>query len=181
MLANLAFATITSDDFLKQPFADVIEALDGRELALEVSETVRSQDETSLPIESNGREYLLVLRPLTIGGNKTVNFYAAFWRAGTAESTEMHHALLKAKRRIRDLSRDDPGTGLLNGGAFGDVFAHDWAVAEREQGKLSLVPFTLDDFPSYLEVFGRHAADSCLRRVGQATRRCLHRASDVVV
>jgi len=29
-------------------------------------------------------------------------------------------------------------------------------------------------------VFGRHAADSCLRRVGQAIRRCLRRASDVV-
>ena len=92
----------------------------------------------------------------------------------------MHHALLKAKRRIRDLSRDDPVTGLMNGRAFGDVFAHDWAVAEREKGKLSLVTFTLDDFSAYLEVFGRHAADSCLRRVGQAIRRCLRRASDVV-
>ena len=36
----------------------------------------------------------------------------------------------------------------------------------------------LDD--AYVEVFGRHAADSCLRRVGQAIRRCLRRASDVV-
>ena len=31
----------------------------------------------------------------------------------------------------------------------------------------------------HLEVFGRHATDSCLRRVGQAIRRCLRRASDV--
>ncbi len=184
VLANPAFAAISNDDVLKQPFADVIEALAGRELALEVSETVRSQDETSLPIESNSREYLLALRPLKMEGDKTANFYAAFWRsgtgAGTAEGAEMHHALLKAKRRIRDLSRDDPVTGLLNGRAFGEVFAHDWAVAEREAGKLSLVTFTLDDFASYLDVFGRHAADSCLRRVGQAIRRCLRRASDVV-
>ncbi len=92
----------------------------------------------------------------------------------------MHHALLKAKRRIRDLSRDDPVTGLLNGRAFADVFEHDWSVAEREKGKLSLVTFTLDDFDAYIEVFGRHAADSCLRRAGQAVRRCLRRASDVV-
>jgi diguanylate cyclase (GGDEF)-like protein len=42
------------------------------------------------------------------------------------------------------------------------------------------VTFTLADFDAYLEVFGRHAADSCLRRVGQAIRRCLRRASDVV-
>jgi len=184
VLANPAFETITSDVVLKKPFADVIEELAGRELALEVSETVRSQEESSLPIESNSREYLLVLRPLKPPGEKTAGFYAVYWRtgtgSGTAEGAEMHHALLKAKRRIRDLSRDDPVTGLLNNRAFADVFEHDWAVAAREEGKLSLVTFTLQDFEAYLEVFGRHAADSCLRRVGQAVRRCLRRASDVV-
>ena len=184
VLANPVFETITTDVVLKQPFADVIEGLAGRELALEVSETVRSQQETSLPVEANGREYLLVLRPLQLPGEETAGFYVAYWRtgagAGTAEGAEMHHALLKAKRHIRDLSRDDPVTGLLNGRAFADVFEHDWAVAARENGKLSLVTFTLDDFTDYLEVFGRHAADFCLRRVGQAIRRCLRRASDVV-
>lgn len=183
VLANPAFATISNNDVLNKPFADVIEGLADRELALEVSETVRSQEETSLPIEANSREYLLVLRPLKLASEEIARFYAAYWRTGTgattAEGAEMHHALLKAKRRIRDLSRDDPVTGLLNGRAFADVFEHDWAVAEREKGKLSLVTFTLDEFSAYLEVFGRHAADSCLRRVGQAIRRCLRRASDV--
>jgi diguanylate cyclase (GGDEF)-like protein len=149
-----------------------------------VSETVRSQQETSLPMEVNGREYLLVLRPLQLANENAARFYVAYWRtgagAGTAGGAEGHHALLKAKRRIRDLSRDDPVTGLLNGRAFADVFEHDWAVAARENGRLSLVTFTLQDFAAYLEVFGRHATDSCLRRVGQAIRRCLRRASDVV-
>jgi diguanylate cyclase (GGDEF)-like protein len=148
-----------------------------------VSEVVRAQQEASLPIESNGREYLLSLQPLCLPNENSARFYAAFWRSGTgtgtAESAEVHHALLKAKRRIRDLSRDDPVTGLLNGRAFADVFEHDWAVAAREKGRLSLVTFTLEDFDAYVEVFGRHAADSCLRRVGQAIRRCLRRASDV--
>ena len=184
VLVNPAFESIAVGDTLKKPFADVIEELSDRELALEVSEIVRSQQEASLPIESNGREYLLSLRPLSLPNEDSVTFYAAYWRsgagAGTPESAEVHHALLKAKRRIRDLSRDDPVTGLLNGRAFADVFEHDWAVAAREKGKLSLVMFTLEDFDAYLEVFGRHAADSCLRRVGQAIRRCLRRASDVV-
>jgi len=184
VLANPAFETISSDDVLKKPFADVIEALAGRELALEVSETVRAQQETSVPVESNSREYLLALRPLKLPAEEVASFYVVYWRmgtgAGTAEGAAMNHALLKAKRRIRDLSRDDPVTGLLNGRAFAEVFEHDWAVAAREQGKLSVVTFTLTDFPAYLEVFGRHAADSCLRRVGQAIRRCLRRASDVV-
>lgn len=184
VLANRAFGTISANDVLKKPFADVIEELADRELALEVSEAVRAQHETSLPIELNSREYLLVLRPLKLPNEESARFYAAFWRSGTgaatAEGAEVHHALLKAKRRIRDLSRDDPVTGLLNGRAFADVFAHDWAVAARESSKLSLVTFTLNDFETYLEVFGRHSADSCLRRVGQAIRRCLRRASDVV-
>ena len=184
VLVNPAFTTISSDEVLKKPFADVVEAVAGRELALEVSETVRSQDEASLPIEANGREFLLALRPLRLSEDAPATYYAVYWRsgtgAGTAEGAEMHHALLKAKRRIRDLSRDDPVTGLLNARAFADVFEHDWAVAEREKGKLSLVTFRLNDFAAYLEVFGRHATDSCLRRVGQAIRRCLRRASDVV-
>lgn len=184
VLANEAFSSISGESALKRPFADVIEDIAGRECALEVSETVRSQQETSLPIEVGSREYLLALRPLRLPGETTANYYAAFWRsgagAGGAASAEMHHALLKAKRRIRDLSRDDPVTGLLNGRAFAEVFEHDWAVAEREKGKLSLVTFTLEDFDAYVDVFGRHAADSCLRRVGQAIRRCLRRASDVV-
>jgi len=184
VLVNPAFATISDQAVLNKPFADVIEELAGRELALEVSETVRAQQETNLPVEANTREYLLALRPLQLESEQAARFYAAYWRSGTggetAEGAEVHHALLRAKRRIRDLSRDDPVTGLLNGRAFADVFAHDWAVAEREKGKLSLVTFTLEEFSDYREVFGRHAADSCLRRVGQAIRRCLRRASDVV-
>ena len=183
VLSNPAFDSIAGD-ILKKPFADVIEKLTDRELALEVSEIVRSQHEASLPVETNGREYLLSLRPISLPNEDSATYYAAYWRSGagakTSEGAEGHHALLKAKRQIRDLSRDDPVTGLLNGRAFADVFEHDWAVAAREKSKLSLVTFTLEDFDAYLEVFGRHAADSCLRRVGQAIRRCLRRASDVV-
>ena len=184
VLANPAFGNITGDDILNKPFADVVEDLGGRDLALEVSESVRSQQETSFPVESNNREYLLVLKPLQLSEDDTASCYAAYWRSGsnalTADGAEMHHALLKAKRRIRDLSRDDPVTGLLNNRAFRDVFDHDWAVASREKTRVSLVMFRLSEFDAYIEVFGRHASDSCLRRVGQAIRRSLKRASDVV-
>ncbi|MDZ7768542.1 MAG: diguanylate cyclase [Woeseiaceae bacterium] len=98
--------------------------------------------------------------------------------SGSGDS-EAHRALLRARRRIRDLSRDDAVTGLLNASAFRDVLSHDWAVAAREQGALALIAFTIDNFDDYIKVFGRHAADSCLRRVAQAVRRCLRRASDV--
>lgn len=185
VLCNRAFDAIAGGKAADgRPFADVIEELVGRELALEVSEMVRAGHETSIPVEFSSREYLLVLKPLLQGDEKNARFCAAYWR-GAAGSTaaaaerEVHQALLKAKRRIRDLSRDDPVTGLLNAAAFHDVLAHDWAVAAREKTTLALVSFSLDDFDEYLKVFGRHASDSCLRRVGQAIRRCLKRASDV--
>ena len=183
VLSNAAFAAIGADDPGEQPFANVIEQIVGRELALEISESLRARQETSFPLELGGREYLLALKPLAADGD-TVEFYAVYWRAaagnGAVAGSEMHHELLNAKRRIRDLSRDDPVTGLLNERAFRDVLEHDWAVAAREKSTLALVAFTLDDFDAYVDVFGQHAADSCLRRVGQAVRRCLRRASDVV-
>jgi len=186
VLCNQALAAIVGTDSITgQPFADVIEKLLGRDLALEISEAVRSGEESSLPVEMAGREYLLVLRPVSPGGNRASRYFAAYWRGAAGSETaagdsETHQALLKAKRRIRDLARDDPVTGLLNGNSFAEVLAHDWAVAARDRSALALVCFSLDDFAAYLEVFGRHATDSCLRRVAQAIRRCLRRASDVV-
>jgi diguanylate cyclase (GGDEF)-like protein len=183
VLCNAAFDSLArTASPLEQPFADVLERLIGREFALEISETVRAGQETSIAVEVFGRECLLVLKPLRSDSSESRRYYVAYWRgaagSGNAEG-DMHRELARAKRRIRDLSRDDPVTGLLNEAAFRDVLAHDWAVAAREQSSLALVAFQLDDFPAYLEVFGRHASDSCLRRVAQAIRRRLRRASDV--
>ena len=183
VLSNPAFNAISRvGSPLQEPFADIVEKLIGRELALEISETVRAGQETSLAVELHGREYLLVLRPINPSSESESRYYVAYWRSdagGAGGNGEIHQALVKAKRRIRDLSRDDPVTGLLNRAAFVEVLAHDWAVAARERSSLALVALQLDDFAAYLEVFGRHATDSCLRRVAQAIRRCLRRASDV--
>ncbi len=183
VLANPAFESIGGDGALQQPFADVIEALVGREIALEISNSLRSQQESSFAVEVGSREFLLGLKPLQLPNEDSARFCAIFWRDGSGGAmvggSDSHHALLKAKRRIRDLTREDPITGLLNGRAFREVLDHDWAVASRDKSTLALVLFTLDDFDAYVEVFGKHASDSCLRRVGQAIRRCLRRASDV--
>ncbi len=184
VLSNPAFESIGGKDICQQPFADVIEQLVGRDLALEISESLRSQQETSFPVELGGREFLLALKPLALENEDVPRFYVAYWRGGAGTGavagSEMHHELLKAKRRIRDLSRDDPVTGLLNDRAFREILEHDWSVASRERSALALVVFRLDEFDAYVDVFGRHAADSCMRRVGQAVRRSLRRASDVV-
>jgi diguanylate cyclase (GGDEF)-like protein len=184
VLCNPAFEGIAGkEEVHKKPFADVIEKLVGRDLALEISETIRAGQETTLPVALRDREYLLVLKPLNSTGKDNTKYYAGYLRAcagaNGAGGVEVQQALLKAKRRIRNLSRDDSVTGLLNAKAFRDVLDHDWAVAKREKSSLALVAFTIDNFEQYREVFGRHATDTCLRRVAQAIRHCLKRASDV--
>ena len=183
VFSNPAFNALAGEPSpTDRPLADVVERLVGRDLAVEVSETIRTSQATSIPLEWNKRDYLLVVQPLVSPGGS--RHCGLFWRNGAsvpsaAAGTEMHQALMRARRRIRDLSRDDPVTGLLNEAAFREVLAHDWAVAAREKGTLALVAFRLEEFAAYLEVFGRHATDSCLRRVAQALKRHLRRASDV--
>lgn len=181
VFCNQAFEELAGADGTEgRPLADVVEQLLGRELALEISESIRSGQETTIPLELGDREFLLALKPLSSGDGAENRYCGVYWRSGTGgAANELHQALLKAKRRIRDLTRDDPVTGLLNAQAFREVLKHDWAVAAREKTSLALVAFTLEDFDAYVDVFGRHAAESCQRRVAQAIRRCLRRASDV--
>lgn len=59
VLANPAFESIGGGDALQQPFADVVEALVGREIALEISNSLRSRQESSFAVEVGSREFLL--------------------------------------------------------------------------------------------------------------------------
>ena len=180
---NAPFAARAADIEVRgRPFADVLEDMFGRTAALEVSEAVRARRAATIPVENSKREFMLALNPLEASGGAGCDYVAAYLRdaASTAAAgTDVQQALINAKRRIRDLSREDPVTGLLNARAFRDVLDHDWSVARREKATLALVAFSLDDFDKYVEVFGRHASDSCQRRVAGAIRRCLRRASDV--
>lgn len=184
-LANPAFEAFADrSELVSLPVADLIESLHGRETARELSETIRSGQASSIPIDARGRNWLLVLKPIRDDTKGSARYYAVCWRdsatmTGGGDASAAHQALLRARRRIRDLSRDDSLTGLLNEAAFHEVLAHDWAVAARDKRPLALIAFRIDDFDAYLRVFGRHAADSCLRRVAQTMKRCLRRASDV--
>ena len=85
VMHNPAFSLLADDENLRgRPFADVIEHLLGRELALEVGEALRQEDETSFAVELARREYLLVLKPLSLPNNPGAKYYAAYWRSGPA-------------------------------------------------------------------------------------------------
>jgi len=74
----------------------------------------------------------------------------------------------------------DSATGLPDRAAFEQALARDWATGRRIRSRVSLLLFRIDAFPAYREVFGRHAADSCLRKVGHAIGGCLRRDPDLV-
>jgi diguanylate cyclase (GGDEF)-like protein len=80
-------------------------------------------------------------------------------------------------RAGRDERLDGP-TGLASRAAFAEVLQRDFALARRDQRRLSVVVFRIDAFESYLTLFGRHAADSCLRKVGHAIASSVRRAGD---
>ena len=178
--ANAACSALAKGVPLDGAFADVVEALFGRDVALDIAEAIRGGDATRLAVDHGGSDVVVTVQPLAASSHCAVFIRDASVSIPIVDENGLTRELATARRRIRDLKRDDLVTGLLNRQAFTDMLAHDWAVASREKTTLALVHFVLVDFTEYLEVFGRHASDSCLRRTGQAIRRCLRRASDVV-
>jgi diguanylate cyclase (GGDEF)-like protein len=99
---------------------------------------------------------------------------------GTDSEREALLTLMRdARMHLRRLDGRDSGTGLLNRRAFDDLLQRDWVMARREKRCLGLVIFQIDALEGYREVFGRHAADSCLRKVAHAITGTLQRAGDL--
>ena len=185
VLSNAAFEALADGETaLGRPFPDVAEPMIGREMTREASAALRTLHAATLPVDVASREFLLTLLPVPAAGSGDVVYYRAYWRTAgqqvsLAAGNDTVRALARATRRLRNASGDDVVTGLMNERAFRDVFKHDWAVAAREAAVLGLTVFRIDDFDAYREVFGRHGADSCLRRIAQIIQRSLKRASDV--
>jgi diguanylate cyclase (GGDEF)-like protein len=71
-------------------------------------------------------------------------------------------------------------TGLATREHLMEVLRRDWSVAQRDSGRITVMRFDLDAFRSYIEIFGRMAADNVLRQVGKTIGSAMRRASDVV-
>lgn len=103
---------------------------------------------------------------------------------GTADSQDadaqesLKDALTDARRQLKTLERSDTATGIPNRAAFIEIVQRDWSIARREQRSLGLIIFEVDAFAEYRDLFGRHAADSVLRKIGHAISGSLRRAGD---
>jgi two-component system chemotaxis family response regulator WspR len=98
---------------------------------------------------------------------------------GESESKEsLKDALTDARRQLKTLQRSDPITGIPNRAEFMEVIQRDWSIARREQRSLGLIIFQVDAFAEYRKLFGRHAADSVLRKLAHSITGSLRRAGD---
>jgi diguanylate cyclase (GGDEF)-like protein len=96
-----------------------------------------------------------------------------------SERDALLSVLRDARMHLRRLDGRDSTTGILSRRAFDDMLQRDWVLARRDQRSLSLMLFQIDAFQEYSEVFGRHAADSCLRKVAHSITGSLKRAGDL--
>jgi diguanylate cyclase (GGDEF)-like protein len=98
---------------------------------------------------------------------------------GEDERETLLSVMREARMHLRRLDGRDSATGILNRRAFDDLLQRDWVLARREQRALGIMLFQLDGFDAYRDVYGRHAADSCLAKVAHAITGSLRRASDL--
>lgn len=106
------------------------------------------------------------LRP--VGGNGAAPSMAG---TGVFMSTDVW------ARGLRD-ERTDATTGIPGRNALLEVLMRDWAVARREQQRLSVIVFRVDALESYHQLFGRHATEALLRKVAHSLANSLQRAAD---
>jgi diguanylate cyclase (GGDEF)-like protein len=61
-----------------------------------------------------------------------------------------------------------------------EVLRRDWSVAQRDGRQITVMRFDLDAFRTYIEIYGRMAADNVLRQVAKTIVAAMRRTSDVV-
>ncbi len=138
----------------------------------------RWQSRSGEPVDMNLQVSPLFARPgspaywlVTVDAEQPAN-------AGSGEDT-LRIALRDAQLRLRQLDRSDAITGLSSRQAFLEVVQRDCAIAAREKRRVSVLVFQVDALDRYRELYGRHAADSCLRKIGHAINGSLRRTGDV--
>jgi len=80
--------------------------------------------------------------------------------------------------RWSSAQRLDSVTALPLREPFEEMLRRDWGMARRARRRVSVILFRIDALDSYRALFGRHAADSCLKRIASLLTGSLRRAGD---
>lgn len=82
--------------------------------------------------------------------------------------------------RQRSLLRDDAISGMLDRSWFVELCRHQLAGGRRHDRQLAVMLFEVEAFDTYVETYGRNAANNCLRLVAHGIASCLRRDTDLV-
>jgi two-component system cell cycle response regulator len=92
---------------------------------------------------------------------------------------ELQKALLASNRRLEELARTDPLTGIGNRRSFDAELASRFEHARRYNRPLTLVMIDIDHFKEVNDTFGHQAGDEVLQRIARVLERTT-RQSDFV-
>ena len=98
---------------------------------------------------------------------------------GTATQAAIDDTLVKKIRHLEKLATEDDLTGLKNRRYIREFSRQIIEHAMKENGRVTLLIFDIDNFKHYNDVYGHSAGDEILRQAAVLMRRCC-RGHDVV-
>lgn len=164
---------------------DLAHKLGGDALVQAMTAALAENATLELPVSADDHNAPLTvigLRPiLTRKGVATGEYVLTLRAASSAESAERADELAveleQARERLEAMSAD-PVTGLASVVRFREQLALALASSRRAEFDLSLMAFAMDGHQAYLDTFGPHATDSCLRMLARTISRRLRRDTD---
>ena len=99
--------------------------------------------------------------------------------AGTATQAAVDDTLVKKIRHLEKLATEDDLTGLKNRRYIKEFSRQIIERAMKENGRVTLLIFDIDNFKHYNDVYGHSAGDEILKQAAVLMRRCC-RSHDVV-
>ena len=101
--------------------------------------------------------------------------------AQVAARVSLHLRMNQMHGALRRAAATDALTGLANRRQFDDALQSEWLRARRgDKASLSLLMIDIDHFKAYNDHYGHLGGDQCLRRVGEALQRIIHRPGDLL-
>lgn len=84
-----------------------------------------------------------------------------------------------ANRKLDELARRDPLTGLANRRHLDETLQEEWERARRDQQPVTLIFIDIDHFKAYNDHYGHPSGDTCLMEIGKTLQAALHRPGDL--
>jgi diguanylate cyclase (GGDEF)-like protein len=172
-----------ASELIGRPLGDLVKTQNVPVLSFEQGERIEQRWARK---DGHALDLVFKVSPLYNRPGQPAYWLLSEWRhaqhvsGGESSDEALQAALNDAHVRLKRLERTDSVTGLVNRKTFLEILQRDWGIARRTLRSIAIIIFAVDDYDNYCEIFGRHAAESCLRKVAHAINGSLRRDTDVV-